>query len=413
MKKYNFIDLFAGCGGLSEGFLQTNKFNALSHVEWELPMISTLRHRLVEKWKHSMNDSYKKVIHFDLQKTEELLNGNWSKESFDSYSSTNDVKLSFKGMDGIVGDEKVDLIIGGPPCQAYSIHGRATDKNSMDNDYRNYLFESFVKIVNHYKPKIFVFENVPGMLSAKPGGVKITERIYQAFRDIGYNILEPEKLSQAVFDTSNFKVPQNRKRVILVGLPSDSKIKLQEVYSKIRFKEDITNKLTVYDAIGDLPKLYPLEKPMKIDGKNFSHTYDNSVIPNHIPRFHNSRDIEIFREWVGNNMNNYSQHQKIEYYYQKTNKSTLYSKYKNLEWKKQSQTVVAHLEKDGLMFIHPDAEQARSITVREAARLMTFPDDFKFIGSTAKCYKMIGNAVPVNFAKIIATSISEILDEKS
>ena len=111
---------------------------------------------------------------------------------------------------------------------------------------------------------------------------------------------------------------------------------------------------------------------------------------------------------------NYSSHKdKVEYYLKKTGKNTLYSKYKNLEWNKQSHTIVAHLEKDGLMFIHPDAEQARSITVREAARLMTFPDDFIFVGNSSKNYKMIGNAVPVQFAKVLAETICEIFEKNN
>mgnify|MGYP001256539290 CR=1 FL=1 len=89
-----------------------------------------------------------------------------------------------KGLKAIVGKKSVDFIIGGPPCQAYSIHGRATDKHSMNNDYRNYLFESFVKVVDYFKPRAFIFENVTGMLSAKPGGKPVVERIYKAFCDI-------------------------------------------------------------------------------------------------------------------------------------------------------------------------------------------------------------------------------------
>ena len=77
-KKYTFIDLFAGCGGLSEGFLQTGKYEGLAHIEWELPMVKTLRQRLIEKWKHSEEDAIKRVIKFDVQKTSELFNGNWS-----------------------------------------------------------------------------------------------------------------------------------------------------------------------------------------------------------------------------------------------------------------------------------------------------------------------------------------------
>ena len=215
-EKFTFIDLFAGCGGLSEGVLSSNKFEALAHVEWELPMVSTLRNRLTQKWGHSETDSLKRVIHFDIQKTDELINGNWSDESRKLYYSSNHDDIINNGLSGLIGKQKVNLIIGGPPCQAYSIHGRATDSKSMEDDYRNYLFESFAKTVDFFKPDVFVFENVPGILSAKPGGIPVTERIYSAFKKIGYNILESNKLNESVFNCSNFGVPQNRKRVLII-----------------------------------------------------------------------------------------------------------------------------------------------------------------------------------------------------
>ena len=132
-KKYTFIDLFAGCGGLSEGFLQTGRFNALAHVEWEKPMVDTLRNRLVDKWGESINESKRKVILFDIQKTDELINGFWSEESNQKYGLHNADDVKKEGLKGLVGNQHVDLIIGGPPCQAYSIHGRATDKDSIQN----------------------------------------------------------------------------------------------------------------------------------------------------------------------------------------------------------------------------------------------------------------------------------------
>lgn len=410
---YSFIDLFAGCGGLSEGFLSTNKYKGIAHVEWELPMVSTLRNRLVTKWNHSFDEAQKSVIHFDIQKTEELIKGNWSQESKQEFSNTNHIDIIDNGLNGLIDNTSVDIIIGGPPCQAYSIHGRAKDKNSMKDDYRNYLFESFVKLVNQYKPKIFVFENVPGILTAKPGGVNITERIFEAFDNIDYKIFNPSELPNAVFDVVNYGVAQSRKRVIIIGVAKNSNFDLKEIYSLIRSKQDLNNKKTVLDSISDLPKLYPLKEIVKVNGKNISHNCDKySESLQHIPRFHNLRDLNIFKEWIINGMNYYSQKNKIDYYFNKTGKSTLYAKYKNLEWNKPSHTIVAHLEKDGLMFIHPDPDQSRSITIREAARLMSFPDDYKFIGSNAKCYKMIGNAVPVKFSKIIAESISEYLTNK-
>ena len=164
MAKLNAIDLFAGAGGLSEGFLEQGKFNFLAHVEWEKPMVDTLRNNLVKRWNYTEEHAKKAVVLFDVQKTDELLKGNWSEETKQMYEKYNDNLIVSKGLDGIINKQKVDVIIGGPPCQAYSIAGRAQDPNSMRDDYRNYLFESFVKIVDYYRPSVFVFENVPGIL---------------------------------------------------------------------------------------------------------------------------------------------------------------------------------------------------------------------------------------------------------
>lgn len=410
--KLTFIDLFAGCGGLSEGFLQSGHFEGLAHVEWELPMIETLRKRLVSKWNHSDDEAKMRTVYFDIQKTHELINGNWNEETKKIFASQNHELTINKGLKGIVKETKVDVIIGGPPCQAYSIHGRATDKNSMQHDYRNFLFESFAKIVDEFKPEIFVFENVPGILTAKPGGVPIKERIYNEFDKIGYKILSPVELNKAIFDCSEFQIPQNRKRVLIIGIKKTSKHRLNDFYKKIFDKADKKNKKTVRDAIGNLPEITPLIKPLKIEGKNISHVSNKNNVNFHIPRYHNIRDIKIFKKWVEEKMNYIPHHEKVKFYEEMTSKNTLYSKYRSLEWDKQSYTIVAHLQKDGLMFIHPDSKQARSITIKEASLLMTFPDDYEFCGSNAICYKMIGNAVPVLFAKCISESIFEVINNK-
>lgn len=409
-QKYTFIDLFAGCGGLSEGFLTSGHFTPLAHVEWEKPMVDTLRHRLEKKWGFSEQEALKDVIHFDIQKTEELLNGGLSSDSLTTYGSSNDKEFISHGLKGLIGNRKVDLIIGGPPCQAYSIHGRAQDKNGMNDDYRNFLFESFVKIVNAFRPKIFVFENVPGMLSAHPGGVKVTTRIYEAFKSIGYKIRAPFELPNCIFNAVDYSVPQERKRVILIGIPQESPLSLDEIYSSIEANKSRTPIKTVRDAIGDFPALYPLDKPIKNGRSNISHSgHSNSEITQHIARFHSPRDLAVYRKWVNEKLNFLPHEEKIAFYFNVTGHKTLYAKYKNLEWNKPSHTVVAHLAKDGHMFIHPDATQARSITIREAAALMSFPMDFDFIGSNAMCYRMIGNAVPVLFAKGIALGLKRIL----
>lgn len=406
-KKYTFIDLFAGCGGLSEGFMESRHFRGLAHIEWELPMVQTLRNRLVKKWQESDEQAQNRVILFDIQRTDELLNGNWSKESKDLYAKYNSLEAQ-KGLKQLINGESVDLIIGGPPCQAYSIHGRATDKNSMQDDYRNYLFESFVKVVKDIKPKAFIFENVTGMLSAKPGGKPVVERIYKAVSEIGYTILEPQKFKDAVYNAFDYSVPQNRERVILCGVKNGSGLSITDFYDTLSNSK--SNKhLTVRDTIGGLPPIFPLKKIEKVKGRNVSHYATDETDPFHLPRHCSSRDIQVFREWIANDMNKCSQQEAIAFYKKVTGKETLYRKYRNLEWDKPSPTVVAHLQKDGFMFIHPDIEQARFITIREAALLMSFPKDFEFIGNRAYCYKMIGNAVPVNFAKAIADSIYKII----
>jgi DNA (cytosine-5)-methyltransferase 1 len=193
----NTIDLFAGCGGLTDGFKQANKYNLLAGIEWDINAVNTLRKRLIEKWGYKQANET--ILHFDIQRTIELLNG------FDdeSYGSS-------RGLNELVGDKSLDVVIGGPPCQAYSVAGRIRDEKGMHEDYRNYLFESYMRIVDHFRPKACIFENVPGMLSASPGGIPIIDRIRKAFNDSGYTIASDLK-KEAMFDVSEFGVPQKKK----------------------------------------------------------------------------------------------------------------------------------------------------------------------------------------------------------
>jgi DNA (cytosine-5)-methyltransferase 1 len=312
------------------------------------------------------------------------------------------------------------LIIGGPPCQAYSIAGRVRDENGMHDDYRNFLFEGYLKVVKHFRPALFVFENVEGILTAKPGGISIIDRIREGFSAIGYEIVSDIR-TYAVIECSEFGVPQNRKRVIIIGLskdafPRDRDQILRKFYSQLLSNYRIFPKKTVRDAIGRLPKFKPLSKPTKSEGKNFSHEPFACNISHHVPRFHNKRDIEIFRDLAldiakGNGgLNNIEAIKEL--YTKKTGKVSNVHKYYVLRWAEQSNAIVAHLYKDGLRHIHPDFTQARSITVREAARLQTFDDDFDFIGGMGEQFKMIGNAVPPAFANKLAVAISSHLIPK-
>ena len=404
-KKYTFIDLFAGCGGLSEGFLQTGKFEGLAHIEWETPMINTLRQRLVDKWNHSVDDAQKRVIKFDVQKTDELINGNWSAETKALYEKENHPDIVTKGLKGLVG-ETVDLIIGGPPCQAYSIAGRAQSPTGMKFDYRNYLFESFVKIVDEFKPKVFVFENVPGLLSACPGDIPVRLRIYEAFKAIGYDIRNPEDLKKSIFCAEDFDVPQKRNRIIIIGTRHETDLNVEDFYNSLVSHKSSAPHKTVRDAIGNMPRLFPKDEIIRVGRNNISHEQRSGEhIDLHVPRYHGERDQRLFAEWLANNMNTFSQQEKKDFYTRITGHTSNHIKYRNLEWDKPSPTIVAHLHKDGYMFIHPDIEQLRTITIREAALLQSFPMDYKFVASNPYCYKMIGNAVPCVLAYHIAKTI--------
>ena len=418
-KKYTFIDLFAGCGGLSEGFMSSGHFQSLAHVEWEFPMVQTLRNRLIQRWGETEESANKKVILFDIQNTDELINGHWSEDSITKYGKNNADNVS-KGLKAIVGKKSVDFIIGGPPCQAYSIHGRATDKHSMNNDYRNYLFESFVKVVDYFKPRAFIFENVPGILSARPGdGELVVDKIRNAFNNAGYIILDD--LKKAAIDMSEYGIPQKRKRIIILGLNKEiygeqsCKQLLSDFYNVLLPKRKLQKKATVFEAIGDLPKLYPLKNGeiIRLNGKKYSHTFSNIPVNNHFPRYHSVRDIKIFNLLsndiaTGNNKFTSTESLK-DLYTSLTGKESNIHKFHVLRWNEPSNLIPAHLFKDGLRHIHPDPNQARTITVREAARLQTFDDDFEFISKSNLDYKMIGNAVPPKFSKIIAETIKELL----
>lgn len=404
----NTMDLFAGCGGLTEGFNQSGHYNTIACVEWDKATCDTLRYNLKKKWNYS--DSDKRVIRFDIQRTKELIYG-WNDTEYGQS----------EGLDALVKNyaSTVDLIIGGPPCQAYSIAGRIRDKDGMKNDYRNYLFESYLEIVKYYKPKAFVFENVPGILSARPGNGEalIIDIIKAQFNEAGYVILK--NLNDAIINFTKYGVPQKRSRVIILALRRDCfpepELLLETFYNKTLAAKKCRKVTTVRSAISDLPLLAPLAEPIKVHGKNYSHSFapKNFHIKNHVPRFSNLRDIEIFKlltKDIESGSDKYTSADSLKQLYTKAtgNKSNVH-KYHVIRWDEPSNTIPAHLYKDGLRHIHPDSRQARTITVREAARLQTFPDDYEFITDTAIDYKMIGNAVPPLFAKLLADSIYELL----
>lgn len=406
MRKLNVVDLFAGCGGLSDGFERSGLFRTIAHVEWESDPCNTLVKRFREKWGYS--DMDKRVLRFDMQRTKELIEG-WTDDALFG---------SHEGLEKILNRENgVDLIIGGPPCQAYSVAGRIRDEYGMHHDYRNYLFESYLEIVRHFRPKAIIFENVPGILSASPGGIPITDRITEAFRESGYEIIHDLRRN-ALIDFTPYGIPQKRSRVIIFGLPfmsdrGDVQAVLNSFYKGVLPKYQASRKHTARDSIGDLLPFYPARSPYRVGGKMYSHEPHRSDFINHYPRYHNARDIKIFRDLARDLTSGKNHYAKIaelkKLYTQRTGKTSNIHKYYVLRWDEPSNTIPAHLFKDGLRHIHPDPEQARSITVREAARLQAFDDDFEFLGSMGSQYKMVGNAVPPRFAQILARAIIEFV----
>lgn len=397
MNKLNTIDLFAGCGGLMDGFQQSCHFNTLACVEWERPTCDNLRHRLETKWMHK--NASEEVICFDIQRTDELFGGFQDRE----YGI-------HRGLDLLLKNKSVDVIIGGPPCQAYSIAGRIRDENGMRDDYRNYLFESYVKVVDHYKPRFFIFENVSGILSATPDGTPIIDRIKKAFDEIGYGIL-PD-LSKALFDLTDYGIPQKRKRIIILGIskkfyPNTYSDMLRQFYFSIMPGKRQALR-TVRDAIGDLPLWLPSVVAGKV--KYFSDSI--SIVPNHQPRSQSVRDVGLFKlltEDIETGRNEYTSIDALKQLYTKiTGHVSNIHKYYVLRWDQPSNTIPAHLYKDGYRHIHPDSRQCRTLTVREAARLQTFDDDYEFIGSMMHQYKMIGNAVPPHFSRILAEALFQL-----
>jgi len=400
--KLKTIDLFSGCGGLVEGFETSGLFSTIGIVEWDSPSLKTMVNRLKKKWNYQNTEEL--ALHFDMQRTKELLNG-WKSDS--KYGSHKGLKALVKEQGG-----KIDVIVGGPPCQAYSIAGRIRDKDGMKNDYRNYLFETYIAVVKEFKPKAFIFENVLGLLSAKPNGVSISDLIRKSFDTIGYTIIND--LSSAMIDVSDYGVPQYRKRLVIVGLRKsefkDDPQKILEDFYKNILPQFKSKKISVKDAIFDLPKMRIVNK-----GKRSHEVIGKNNITNHTPRYHSVRDVEIFKELALDLTREKRKYKTIDdlkkLYFEKTGKKSNIHKYYVLQPDKPSNTIVAHLHKDGLRHIHPDPKQGRSITVREAARLQSFPDDFEFLGSMGDQYKMIGNAVPPKLAESVALSLNQLLQK--
>jgi len=420
-KTLRFLDLFAGAGGLSEGFNRAG-FTPVAHVESNLAACFTLKTRAAYHWLKNTNqlEIYRDYLDRKINRNEfyNLIPGEQISSVINIEIKKETLEAIFGRIDVLLKGEKLDLIIGGPPCQAYSIAGRSRDKNGMKDDRRNYLYIFYAEFLKRYKPKYFVFENVLGLLSAKDGdGVSYLDTMRKLFKGIfedqGYETV------LKVFSANDYGVLQKRKRVILVGnrVGNPNFFPLPRKWNP---------NVKVSEILNDLPFIKAGEgtiNPIKLEEYSGTYLYNagirnsNNTTTYHIARSHIQRDLEIYRIVV-EKWNKYNQRLKYDDLPEELkthrNRTSFIDRFKVVAADlPDSHTIVAHIAKDGHHYIHPDIDQNRSLSVREAARLQTFPDDYFFegvkekIGRTA-AFNQIGNAVPVLLAQKIAEKLWEI-----
>lgn len=311
--------------------------------------------------------------------------------------------------------ESVDVLIGGPPCQGFS----NANRQRIIDDPRNVLYKYYVESVQGLKPKFFVMENVKGMK-------KVANQVVEDFNrlsDIQYDI------SFTVFNAKEFGVPQNRERLIYIGVRSDvakyKSISPDEIINLILEKR-VDNEVPLIDAIKDLKELKAnnIKNSTEIDseesGKKIEindnqknqtdyvsriNKFDNRLTFNHKARYNNDRDIEIYRRLLPGEDSSAESIQDIMPYHSR--KDIFKDKYYKLVPTKVCKTITAHMKFDCNMYIHP--YQARGLTPREAARIQSYPDDYFFLGAYTKTYMQIGNSVPPLLSKMIAEVIIQFI----
>ncbi|MBN8666186.1 MAG: DNA (cytosine-5-)-methyltransferase [Chitinophagales bacterium] len=416
-KKIRYIDLFAGAGGLSEGFIRAG-FEPIAHVEMDEAACFTLKTRAAYHFLKSNEqfDEYKRYLKGEITRRElyNLIPEKILESVINLPIGANSNASIHRRLESLNKSNEVDLIIGGPPCQAYSLVGRARSSNGMSGDPRNYLYVHYGKYLEKYNPKMFVFENVIGLKSAG-NGIHL-KNMQNLFSKKGY-LIKPFTL-----DANNFGVLQNRKRLIIIGWQKKLHIDIPNLESIRR-----EMKYTVKCLLSDLPKLQAGEGNDKFQKyRSDTNEYLNAslirngidILTQHIARPHTEQDKQIYRiaveRWNQNkerlNYNDLPIKLKTH-----RNRTSFHDRFKIVASDEfHSQTVVAHIAKDGHYYIHPDIHQNRSITVREAARIQSFPDDYYFEGvkesiSRTAAFKQIGNAVPPLMAFEIAKSIKKIL----
>lgn len=418
----SYIDLFAGAGGLSEGFIQSG-YQPVAHVEMNEHAAKTIETRIAYYYLKE-KDQLKNYYEYEkgLMTRENLLKlipEEELKSVINKEISEKTIKDIFQVIDTIKtekGIDQIDVIIGGPPCQAYSLVGRAQSSHMlvpMEEDPRNELYKMYVQFLTKYQPRMFVFENVAGIKTARGGQAFKNLQMYM--KRVGYEIDYHE------LNAYDFGVLQSRKRVIIVGWLKGSG------YEYPKF-DIIHNKAEVWDLLKDLPSLTPGQEAHEYTVKDMHRVkkyvkenelrLKSDILTAHIARPHTAQDIEIYKRAINLWFEN-GRHKRLKYddlpenLKTHRNRTSFVDRFKVVEGDMEyCHTILAHLSKDGHYFIHPDIDQHRSITVREAARLQSFPDNYYFEGPRTAQFVQVGNAVPPMMAKQIAEKIKAQLVKK-
>lgn len=392
---YQFIDLFCGAGGFSKG-LEMAGFECIGGIELKEVIAKT----------HQLNHKKSKTIFGDIREV--------PPEKFAE----------------IIGTNHVDVIIGGPPCPTFSTIGdakiRSVTGKPTSEDPRNQLFLEYLKYVNYFRPDIFVIENVPNFITKYKGAifntaVEIIENIGKDDGGNGEGIYEVEKPVQVV-NSVYYGVPQTRRRMMLVAhKKSGTKFSYPEPTHYYDQTDEASKKLkpctTVQDAIGDLPEItdnwrisempYSKNKGLTEFQKIMRSSGNGKTLKNNICRMSNDRAKRVFPHMKQGSkyMDLPPEIRQILPFREDIFKDRL----KRLVLKEPSWTVIAHIGMDGYMYIHPT--ENRTLSVREAARIQSFPDDFEFVGNQQETYVQVGNAVPPLLGKAIGESLMTYLNE--
>jgi len=440
------LDLFAGPGGLSDGFSQAG-FEIAAQVEKDRIACETLqlrvifrelkqRGRLREYWKLirdeiSKEELLKKYPEIDERSRAQVINREFGAKDPNADSPT---AIYSSMRDGLkyLRTRKAHVLLGGPPCQAFSLAGRSRDPKRMREDKRHFLFQYFLLALDEFEPDFFVFENVPGILSAETDKGHTVQMLMEEFASLKrpYELAMPPhgKLSNLILDSTWFGVPQRRRRIFFIGFRKDLRRKRPDVSDVFRRVRGLapSDLLTVADAIGDLPRLRPAEGHDRWWGQYPSSDYlkryqrqmrkDSEGIVHFKARSHMKSDLERYKFFIEHHKNGARQATLFDL---ESERPDLMPDHKNTDkfldrfrvqwWTRPCSTVMSHISKDGHYYIHPDISQCRSFTVREAARCQSFTDDFVFSGPRTEQFIQVGNAVPPRLAAAIGRVLMDEL----